>query len=192
MTISTTQLLGSATTTLPSFVFHGLNYQLSHPDQAAKARLETLIVANERQAIDDMFENGFITADEKMNQFRELAQLIRLREHAPGGSIWVKYMQSSGRQKVVGLALFHLSLLIVCEEGKPKRFGTIDDLPKAIEMFADAQLLPVFAEVVPDFFAWTLAQKTNASAEMQAELKAKMSQFYSDVITKLSATTSPL
>lgn len=189
MNTTTTQMLGSAATTLPSFVFKGVNYQLAHPDQAAKARLETLIVAHERRTIEDMFANGFISAEERMDQFRNLAQLIRQGEHAPGGSLWVGYMQTTGSQRVVGLALFHLSLLQVCDEnGKRIRFATIDDLPQAILMFGDISLLPLFAEVVPDFFARTLAQKAEASPAVQMELLQKMQQFYTDVITKLSAT----
>lgn len=104
------------------------------------------------RTIEDMFANGFISAEERMDQFRNLAQLIRQGEHAPGGSLWVGYMQTTGSQRVVGLALFHLSLLQVCDEnGKRIRFATIDDLPQAILMFGDISLLPLFAEVVPDF-----------------------------------------
>lgn len=186
MTTPITQLLGSASTTLPSFEFNGVSYELNHPDLAAKARLERLIVDFERQTITDMRTEGFITEEEKIEQFKKLAQAIRQGEHTPGGTIFMRYMQTSNEDRLTGLALFHLSLLTVKETGKPNRFATVADITEAKLMFGDASLLPLFAEIVPDFFAWTLGQKAKATPESQASVAVRMKEFYSDVITKLS------
>lgn len=191
MTISVTQILGNAATTLPSFVFNGVTYSLNHPDMAAKARLERLIVDYEKQSIEDMFREGFITDTEKFESYKQLAQRIREGDHTPGGSIFMAYMQTGGQQRLTGLALFHLSLLTVKTEGKPDRFATVTDLTTAKEMFTDPALMPLFAEIVPDFFAQTLGAKTKAPPELVTQLMDKMKQFYTEVTTKLSSINVP-
>lgn len=172
---TTTQLLGADSTVAPAFTFRGKEYRLTHPDQAAKARYESLIVAKEKQAINEAFRLGFITDEDRKAEMIALAGRIGSGDHAAGGSLWAKYHQ--GATATAGVALYHLSLLTV-PDATGYRFATIADLPLALAMLAEPEVLVAFAEVLPRFLELVLGEVPGITPEALAALSAQMALAY--------------
>lgn len=104
-----------------------------------------------------------------------LAGRVGSGDHAPGGSLWAKYHQ--GAYATVGVALYHLSLLAV-PDGAGYRFAAIADLPLAVAMLAEPEVLVAFAEVLPNFLELVLGEVPGITPEALAALKSQMAQAY--------------
>jgi hypothetical protein len=178
--MSMTQLLGSEGVQ-PEFQHNGITYRAIAPDQAAKARFESLIVAAERGSIRSALEEGFIDKAAHDAAMIELGGKVRQKSHCAGGQLWMDYYLGAKRSE--GVVLYNLSL-IQAKQGESWRYLTIDDYQAAFSMFGNPEVMVVLAEVTPPFL--DLMAKSIPGYQNSPQLEAAVLQI-KDVYLKYTS-----
>lgn len=141
-------MLGTAGT-CPQFLWRGKSYTVGFPDDAAKARLEELIIRAETAAV--LALKPLIPAEEYSRKLDRLARQNRSREYRTrSGSLWIEYMV--GENRAQGFVLYVLSLL---QAHHPE----LTDADVIIMLEECREFLTMAVDrVVPDFFGWLAAE----------------------------------
>lgn len=148
-----------------SFEWRGKTWNVGHPDQASKARLEELIAQAETQAVQAL--KPATSPEEYRELLMDLGRQLRSREQRTrDGSLWLRYM--AGPELGTGIVLWALSLI----RGPHPEF-TEADLRAAFDESGDLLTLAI-DRVVPGFFdylgtALSLPPETLAGLQAEAQ-----------------------
>lgn len=183
--MTTTRLLGNASTVTPEFTFSGVTYQLSHPDQASIARYESLLIAREVQAVKEAASLGLLSDDERRAELIAIAGKSAAGEQAAGGSLFLKYHSASHQQE--GIVLYALSMLMV-PGSKGYQHATIEHYQVASKMLRDPEILVAFSEVLPPFLSLLLSGVQGMTPErleaVTCQLQVQLAMVRDSLMTK--------
>lgn len=146
----------------PRFEWRGKWYTLGFPTDAAKARLEELVIQAETAAVRSL--KGLVPDDEYQRKIDRLGRLNRGREYRTrSGSLWREYMVGESRDQ--GFLLYVLSLLHAHhpELTDADVAEMLDECGEFVTLAAD--------RVVPGFFDFLAAAKV-LPPELAAAAKA--------------------
>lgn len=167
---SVSALLGAAGA-CPEIPFKGKAYKVGHPTQAAKARLEQLVVA---QAVAEVRElKGVLPPDAYAELFAETAEKVRGRSFKTWGADWQKTVFAPENAH-----LFLLSLL----RGPHPDMSEAD--ARAMMLEAPEECALALGLVVPDFFEMLLADRP-----LSPEDRAKVGAALSEARSRLTSPT---
>lgn len=160
----------------PEIVHNGKTWKIGHPDQAAKDRLEKLVVADAWANV----KAALIGDDEHDAELKASYQeSVRNREYRTGGKLWAK---AFGR--VDGQVLFYLSLI---QANHPD--ATSQDV---LSLMADKpdEFLTAIELVTPRFF-FVAAAAMGLPPDKQATWAMDQAAKFLDAIRKARLQTTP-